>query len=352
MTITDMQQERIAIIGSAYRLPGDLDNDEMLWKALIDGKDLVTKVPEYSFSKAKFYHQNKNRKGKSYTFRAGVLSDYSSFDHAFFNISAKEAAQMDPQQFILLETTWRALENAGCDPASYRGSNCGVYVGVSSLDFAVSGGADASSSDMYSSTGSVVSIAANRISYFFDLKGPSMAIDTACSSSLVALHQACLSLKSGEIDSAIVCGVNYIRNPNFFITQSKAQMLSPEGKCKSFSNEADGYVRSEGCIVIVLKKLSNALAGNDFISGLILNTSVNSDGQTNGLPMPGEDAQFKLLLNTYRDIGINHDDLSYIEAHGTGTRIGDPIEVSAISRAIASKRQKPLPIGSIKSNIG
>ena len=190
-----MIDNKIAVVGAAYRLPGDIDNDDALWQALIDGKDLVTEVPENRFDKAKFYHSNQNRKGKSYTFSAGVLSDYNSFDYSFFGITAKEASQMDPQQHILLETTWRALEDSGCDPYAYRNTKCGVFVGISSLDFAVCGGADISSSDMYSSTGSAISIAANRISYFFNLKGPSLSIDTACSSSLVALHQACNAIK-------------------------------------------------------------------------------------------------------------------------------------------------------------
>lgn len=344
--------KKVAIIGKAFRLPGDIESDEALWNALSEKADLVTEVPEDRFNKLKFYHPNHNRKGKSYSFSAGVLSDYKSFDYSFFNIPDKEAVQMDPQQHILLETVWRALEDAYIVPSFLRGKKTGVYIGVTSLDYIAAGGADIASANMYSSLGSAISIMANRISYAFDLKGPSLTIDTACSSSLVAMHQAILSLKSGEIDSAVVGSVNNLSHPIFFIGQSKAGMLSPDGRCKSFSENANGYVRSEGCIVIVLKRLEDAIRDQDQILAVVLNSGVNSDGKTNGLPMPGESSQYELLEKVYGDINFDYSELDYLEAHGTGTKAGDPVEIAAISRAIAKKREHPLPIGSIKSNLG
>ncbi|HBM16689.1 MAG TPA: hypothetical protein DD381_10165 [Lentisphaeria bacterium] len=349
----DKMDKKIAILGYSFRLPGNLGTDEELWKALIDKKDLITEIPEERFNKSKFFHESKNKSGKSYVFKAGVISeDINAFDAAFFKMPNREVTQVDPQQKLLLMTTWEAFEKSAINPATVSGSNCGVYVGIGSADALTLGAADMSSQNMYSSLGGSNSIAANRISYFFNLKGPSLAIDTACSSALTALHQACLSIRSGETEMAVVGAVNVLFSPLTFIANSQAQMLSQEGRCNSFSNNAEGYVRSEGCISIILKPLEKAIKDGDLIKGVILNTTANSDGATNGLPVPSSSAQCALLKKAYSEIALDCNDISYIEAHGTGTKIGDPTETESISKALTSKRKKFLPIGSIKSNIG
>ncbi|HJO94110.1 MAG TPA: SDR family NAD(P)-dependent oxidoreductase [Victivallales bacterium] len=347
-----MNNTKIAIIGIAYRLPGNIENDDALWDALSQGKDLVSEVDESRFDKRIFFHNNVGAEGKSYTFDSGGISDVELFDAAFFNISSKEASSMDPQQRILLELSWNAIENAGLNAKRLKGTKCGVYVGMSHIDYELMKLNDLAGITPYSMTGLSHSIAANRISYFYDLKGPSMAIDTACSSSLVALHQACSALRSGEIDSAIAGGCSLHLHPSRFVGFSKASMLSPDGRCKSFDESANGYVRSEGCIVLLLKPLDKAVSDGDFIRGVILNSSVNNDGKTNGLPYPNVDAQYELLKKVYSEINLQPEDIAYLESHGPGTKVGDPIELEAISKALCSKRKTPLPVGSVKSNIG
>ncbi|MCP4177760.1 MAG: acyltransferase domain-containing protein, partial [bacterium] len=347
-----MNNTKIAIIGIAYRLPGNIDNDDDLWDALIQGKDLVSEVDESRFDKRIFSHNNIGAEGKSYTFDSGKISDVELFDAAFFNISSKEASSMDPQQRMLLELSWDAIENAGLNANELKGTKCGVYIGLSHIDYELMKLNDLAGITPYSMTGLSHSIAANRISYFYDLKGPSLSIDTACSSSLVALHQACSALRSGEVDSAIAGGCSLHLHPSRFVGFSKASMLSPDGRCKSFDDSGNGYVRSEGCIVLLLKSLDKAVSDGDRIRGVILNSNVNNDGKTNGLPYPNVDAQYELLKEVYNEINLESDDVAYIEAHGPGTKVGDPIELEAISRALSSKRKEPLPVGSVKSNIG
>jgi phthiocerol/phenolphthiocerol synthesis type-I polyketide synthase C len=347
-----MNGSKIAIIGTSFRLPGDINDDKTLWKALINEKDLVTEISHDRFDTSRFIHKRENREGRSYTFSAGVMSNYDCFDSKFFNMSKKEILAIDPQHRMLLEISWEAIENACIDPIHLSGSKCGVFVGISNVDRTFEATNDLASMGPYSMTGNAVSIASNRISYFYNFKGPSLSVDTACSSSLTALHLACASIKSGEIDSALVGGVNLLLHPMPFVGFSKAHMLSPEGRCKSFSNSAKGYVRSEGCIVFMLKKLTQAIDDGDDIKAVILNTGMNNDGKTNGLPMPSVDGQYSLLKSVYNEINLDPSNVDYIEAHGTGTGIGDPIETEAISKAIASKKNNKLPIGSIKSNIG
>jgi phthiocerol/phenolphthiocerol synthesis type-I polyketide synthase C len=348
------KKEPIAIVGMACRFPGGCDSPDKFWEILKNGVDLITEVNSNRWSKDYYFHPDPKSSGKTYTTAAGQLSDIYQFDPEFFGISPREAAQMDPQQRLLLQMSWEALENGGQIPANLAGTDCSVYVGISSLDYANNRMDDPNVADAYFMTGNTLSIAANRISYIYDLHGPSMAIDTACSSSLVALHQACSSIWAGESDSSIVGAVHLVLSPFPFIGFSKANMLSNDGRCKVFDAAADGYVRSEGGVVLYLKPLSQAKQDGDNIHAVIRGTSVNSDGNKSALTVPNGLAQTRLLHNVYSTAGINTNDIDYIEAHGTGTPVGDPIEADAIGKAIGNSRNGagPLRIGSVKSNIG
>lgn len=349
----DHKNQSIAIVGMAFRLPGDLSTPEELWDALVKGENLITEIDNTRFSTKKYFHSRKSELGKSYTFKSGILSKIDEFDAGFFGISPREAYQMDPQQRLLLELTWEALENGNQKPEQLAGSDCAVFIGIASSEHMFACNSD-TTADSYTMLGNCNSIAANRISYVFDLHGPSLSIDTACSSSMVALHQACKSIRNGEASSAIVGGVNFLLSPAAFIGFSKAMMLSPDGACKSFDKDANGYVRSEGCVVFYLKPLDVAIKNGDPIHGVILNTGVNSDGRTNGIALPSSTAQAALISQVHSQINLSPDDISYVEAHGTGTPVGDPIEALAIGNAIGKQRatHNPLLIGSIKSNIG
>jgi len=261
---------------------------------------------------------------------------------------------MDPQQRMLLEMTWEAFENAGLKPSAIKGSKCGVFIGISSVDYAMRFADDLGAVDSTVATGNTSCIAANRISYLFDFKGPSMSIDTACSSSLVAFHQACQSIAVGETTMAIAGGVSLLLHPYGFIAFSKASMLSRKGVCSVFDAAADGYVRSEGGGIFVLKDYEQALADGDPILAVVAGTNVNSDGKKTGLTVPSNLAQASLLTEAYAKAGISPNDISYLEAHGTGTPVGDPIEANALATALGKFRpkDKPLLIGSIKSNLG
>src|SRR5262249_37362681 len=269
-----------------------------------------------------------------------------------FGISPREAEQMDPQQRILLQLTWEALEDAGIRPSSIAGADVGVYVGASQTDYGHGFFSDYASADSHFATGTALAILANRISHIYDLHGPSITVDTACSSSLVAFHEAVEALRSGRIDTAIVGGINVIASPASFIAFSQASMLSPTGLCRAFSADADGFVRGEGGVVLVLRRLSHTQTSKNPIHGLVLATDVNSGGRTNGISLPSMAAQEALLQRIYSRASLNPDRLAFVEAHGTGTPAGDPIEATAIGRGLGRARSKVLPIGSIKTNIG
>src|SRR6267378_1805115 len=343
---------RIAVVGSAFRMPGT--EGDGLWEALLAGKDLVSCVESSRWAQEPYLHPRKNEPGTAYTFAAGSLGDIAGFDAAFFGISPREAEQMDPQQRVLLEMAWEAFEQAGIPPSSVRGSRCGVYVGLSSVDYAYRRADDLGAIDSTTMTGNASSIAANRISYVFDLHGPSMVIDTACSSSLVAFHQACQSIRMGECDAALAGGISLHLHPYGFIGFSKASMLSRHGRCGVFDADADGYVRSEGGGVVILKPLAQALADGNRILAVVAASGVNSDGRKSGLTVPSHDAQARLLREVYGRAGIAPADIDYFEAHGTGTAVGDPLETRAIGEAIGRLRSpnNPLPIGSVKGNLG
>ena len=345
--------EPIAIVGYAFRFPGDLDTDDALWQALKEGRDLVTEVPADRWATEELQHNRRKEPGRSITFSAGVRSRIDEFDAGFFGISPREAAWMDPQQRMLLELAWEALENAGQKPSDIAGADCAVYIGISSLDYGVRAMDDLASISPHYMTGNTLSIAANRLSYVLDLRGPSVSVDTACSSSLVALHHACNSLRTGEASSALVGGVSLLLHPYPFVGFTKAGMLSEYGQCRAFDASGAGYVRGEGGAVLMLKPLSKAKADGDEIHALILASGVNADGaQKTGITIPSAEGQQALMRAVLERSGINPPDIDYIEAHGTGTAVGDPVETAAIGAVYGRERTNPLPIGSIKTNLG
>ena len=343
--------EPIAIVGAACRLPGARDV-ETFWQMLVDGVDAVSEIPDDRWNKAQLYHPERGQRGKAYTFAAGVLGDVSRFDAGFFGISPREAVQMDPQQRLLLELAYEAVEDAGLDLATLAGEPVGVFVGGSSWDYLNLHVGDVSTTDAYSMIGITLSPLANRISYVFDLRGPSFTVDTACSSSLVALHQACEAIRGGQIGMAMVGGVSLLLAPQSFVGFCAASMLSPNGRCHAFDARADGYVRAEGGGMVALKPLGAALAAGDPIRAVIRGTGVNSDGRTTGFSLPNRDAQAALLEQVYGRFALDPADLAYVEAHGTGTPAGDPIEAGALGRVLGQRRSAPLTIGSVKTNIG
>ena len=343
---------RVAILGASFRLPSS--TRESFWADLIEGKNLVSRVAPERWAQDAYWHPRRSHLGTSYTFAAGSIGDVAAFDAEFFGISPREAAQMDPQQRLLLELTWEAVEHAGVPASRLRGSSCGVYVGVSTVDYSFRFADDLAAVDSAVATGTSSSITANRISYIFDLRGPSMAVDTACSSSLVAFHLACRSIATGECGQAIVGGVSLHTHPYGFVAFSKASMLSRQGACRVFDAAGDGYVRSEGGGVFLLKDYDQALADGDRILAVVAGSAVNSDGRKSGLTVPSVQAQAALLRHAYAEAGIAPSEIDYLEAHGTGTAVGDPVETHALGVALGQHRAKenPLLIGSVKSNLG
>ena len=298
--------KKIALVGYAFRLPGlTHQTAEGFWEALCAGANLVSEVDPSRWDKDSFLHPSKSNPGTAYTFAAGSLGDVSGFDAQFFGISPREAGQMDPQQRLLLELTWEAFENAGIKPSAMRRSRCGVFVGISSTDYAYRRTDDLASMDASTMTGNTASIAANRISYVYDLRGPSMAVDTACSSSLVAFHQACQAIRTGEADQCLVGGVSLHLHPFPFVGFSKASMLSKHGICNAFDAAGEGYVRSEGGGIFVLKDYDKAVADGDQIIAVVASSGVNCDGKTNGITVPSSEAQAALLEAVYAQAGIS-----------------------------------------------
>ena len=342
-----VQDGPIAVIGMACRLPGAPDV-RTFWENLAAGVDAVTDAGPGRWGEAAGLVDDQTPIHARW---GGFLEGVDQFDPEFFGITAQEAAVMDPQQRLLLEVAWEALESACIRLDVLSGSDTGVFVGISGNDYARLDLAEDAGRSPYDGTGNAMSIAANRISYLWDLRGPSMAIDTACSSSLVALHAACRSLQGAECGKAIVAGVNLLLVPDLNITFSQAGMMSPHGRCRSFDDAADGYVRSEGCVAIILKPLAQALADGDAVHAVIRGTAVNQDGRSNGLTAPNGPAQERVVAHALRRAGLRPDDIDYIEAHGSGTPLGDPIEVGALANVFAG-RSSPLPIGSVKSNVG
>ena len=346
----------IALVGIGCRLPGGVDSPEALWQLLSHGVDAVADVPADRWNIDEYYDPDPATPGKMSTRQGGFVNHVDQFDPHFFGIAPREAEQMDPQQRLLLEVTWEAFERAGIAPDSLSGSSTGVFVGMASSDYGqvqlTARGLDGL--DAYYASGTAHSIASGRISYLLGLQGPSITLDTACSSSLVAVHLACQSLRSGESNLALAGGVNLILSPENSITLSKYQMMSPEGRCKFGDASANGFVRGEGCGVVVLKRLSDALKDGNAILAVIRGSAVNQDGPSSGLTAPNGPAQEAVLRSALSNAGLAPADIGYIEAHGTGTALGDPIELQALGAVYGSahKSSSPLPVGSLKTNLG
>src|SRR5258708_21235123 len=339
----------------AFRFPGDLAVERDLWRALRRGADLVGRIGPERWATEVLQHPKRGEAGRSITYAAGVLSRIDEFDAGLFGIAPREGAWLDPQQRLLLELAWEAMEAGGQVPSRLARTNCAVFVGISGVDYGMRAMDGFSALTGHSMTGNTLSIAANRLSYVFDLHGPSVAVDTACSSSLVALHQACTSLRTGEASAALVGGVNLLLHPYPFIGFTKASMLSASGRCRAFDAAADGYVRAEGGAVVVLKPLDKALADGDAIQAVILATGINTDGgRKTSITIPSGEGQVELLKAVLERSGLSASEVDYVEAHGTGTAIGDPIEAAAIGEVYGRHRARgqPLPIGSVKTNLG
>ncbi len=346
--------EDIAIVGLATRFPGDLNTPDETWRALMEGRDAITDLPEGRWEEFLCEPRIAERVAKART-RGGYLSDIKGFDAEFFALSKMEADNIDPQQRMALELTWEALENARIPASSLRGEAVAVFVGSSNADYQNLALSDPSVTHPYAITGNSSSIIANRVSYFYDFRGPSVTVDTACSSSLVAAHQGVQALRAGEADVAIVGGVNALITPLVTVGFDEVGgVLAPDGRIKSFSQDADGYARSEGGGMLVLKRVSDARRDGDEILAVIAGSAVNHDGRSNGLLAPNPDAQADVLRKAYKDAGINPRLVDYIEAHGTGTILGDPIEADALGRVVGRGRaaDKPALLGAIKSNVG
>ncbi|QWA13521.1 acyltransferase domain-containing protein [Sodalis ligni] len=349
----DRRAEPIAVIGLACRVPG-ADTADGFWQLLAAQRDAVEEIPSDRWDNAAWYHPDPQMPGKLATRWGGVIAA-EAFDHDFFGISLEEARQMDPQQRIFLEVAWEALEDAGLTQQDLAGSQTGVFVGAVNYngDYARRVFSDIHRINAFSGPGVANSVLSGRLAYLYDLKGPNITIDTACSSSLVALHLACQSLRQRECDRAIAGGVNVITAPEFTLATSRMNLMAADGRCKPFDAAADGIVRSDGCGAVVLKRLSDAQREEDRILAVIRGSAVNQDGRTNGLTAPSGHAQTALIKQALSRAQTAPEDIGYIEAHGTGTRLGDPIEIAAISDALGEQAERyPCYVGSLKGNVG
>lgn len=347
--VEQAKSEPIAIIGLSCRFPGGADDPEAYWQLLMEGRDAIREVPAGRWDTSAFEKQGEEKP----RWFGGFLDGIDQFDPEFFGIAPREANTMDPQQRLVLEVTWEALERAGILPESLFNSQTGVFLGITTNDYAriaMSVGADAL--DVYTATGSALNVAAGRVAYTLGLHGPCMAVDTACSSSLTAIHLACQSLRNGESSLALAGGVNMLLSPEPFIMFSRWGMMAADGRCKTFDSAADGFVRAEGCGMLVLKRLSDAQASGDTILAVIRGSAVNEDGKSSGLTVPNGLAQQAVIRSALAAAKVQPAQISYVETHGTGTSLGDPIEVEAIGAVLGEGRTTPLTIGSVKTNIG
>ncbi|WP_156687792.1 type I polyketide synthase [Mycobacterium sp. Marseille-P9652] len=352
--VTARTDEPIAIVAVACRFPGAKD-PEAYWELLSGGVDAIREIPDDRFDVDEFYDPDPETPGKIYTRYGGFLDTIDGFDPEFFGISPREAVWMDPQQRLMLEIVWEGLERAGYAPASLRGSRSGVFVGVAANEYSQLLAANSVDTiEAHFITGNALNVIAGRVAFALGLEGPAMAVDTACSASLVAVHQACQALHAGDCDLALAGGVNVLLSPASIIATSRARMLSADGRCKTFDAAANGYARSEGCGILVLKRLSDAERDGDPILAVIKGSAVNQDGASSGLTVPNGGAQQRLIASTLARAGVAGRDVDYLEAHGTGTSLGDPIEVQAAAAVYGADRDPdhPLLIGSVKTNIG
>ncbi len=356
--IRDLQYKKtepVAILGIGCRFPGSCDSPDDFWQLLNQGVDAVSEVPKNRFLIDKYYDPDPDAPGKIYTKNGGFLGDVDNFDADFFDMTPREVISLDPKQRVLMEVTWEALENANIPSDSLYGESAGVFFGMSSYDFMMKQAKSLCPEDIdaYFSTGNAQCVASGRISYLLGLTGPCMSVDTACSSSLLSVHLACQSLRNNECNIALAGGINLILAPEISINFSRAKMLSRDGRCKTFDNSADGYGRGEGCGVIVLKRLSDAISQKDNILAVIKGSATNQDGPSGGLTVPNGPAQQAVIKEALKNADVTPDEISYIEAHGTGTSLGDPIEISALGNVFANhQKNRPLIVGSVKTNIG
>lgn len=345
--------EPVAIIGTGCRFP-KAKNPQAFWQLLRNGEDAISPMPEERWDVDNFYHPEPNTPGKMYARWGGFLEEVDKFDADFFGMCGDEVEHTDPQQRLFLEVAWEALENAGIVPSSLAGSQAGVFTGMCTIDYHRLLYKNFSCLGPHSSTGTTFCITANRLSYLLDLRGPSMAIDTACSSSLVTIHLACQSLRNRESDLCLAGGVNLILSPDSTISSSQTRMLSANGRCKTFDASADGYVRGEGCGVVVLKRLSDATRDGDNILALIRGSAVNQDGLSNSLTAPNGLAQQAVIRQALENGQVQPSEISYVNAHAVGTSIGDAIEFKALKAVLTKGREanQPCWVGSVKPNIG
>jgi myxalamid-type polyketide synthase MxaB len=350
----EQQREPIAIIGIGCRFPGGATNPDRFWQMLQNRVDGVTEVPKDRWNVDQFYGSDPDQPGKAYTRYGAFLDQIDQFDPEFFGISPREATAMDPQQRLLLEVSWEALEHGGIAPDRLQGSLTGVFMGMSWEDYAQFSAGDLTQVDAYSSTGTPRSFAAGRLSYVLGFNGPTLFLDTICSSSLLTVHLACQSLRSRECHLALAGGINLMLTPLAMVGCSKLKALATDGRCKTFDARADGYGRGEGCGIVVLKRLSDAIADRDPILACIRGSATNHDGKSNGLTAPNGQAQEAVLRQALANAGVNPLDIQYIEAHGTGTALGDPIEILALDQVLGQNRSAhmPLLVGSVKTNVG
>ncbi len=353
-TLERAKSEPIAVVGMGCRFPGGATDVASFWDLLRNAREGIVEIPRSRWAVDAYYDPDPDRPGKICARGGGFLQDIDAFDAAFFGISPHEAATMDPQQRLLLEVAWEALENAGHSPSALFNSRTGVFVGVGNNDYLRMQLARIEDIDAYVGTGNASSIVSGRLSYLFGLRGPSLTVDTACSSSLVTVHLAVQSLRARECDLALAAGVNLILSPEVSINFTKARMLAPDSRCKAFDVAADGYARGEGCGVAVLKRLSDALANRDAILGVVRGSAVNQDGRTLGLTAPSARAQGDVVREALANSSIAPHRVGYVETHGTGTPLGDPIEIQALGEALRDGRRPDgvLVIGSVKANLG
>lgn len=345
------KNEPIAVVGMDCRFPGGANNPEAFWKLLYNNEVGISEIPSNRWNLEDYYNPSQDVEGKIYTKCAGFIDNVENFDAGFFNISPREVMSMDPQQRLLLEVCWHALENANINPENLYETSTGVFIGISSFDYAARLRKAGKEVSRYVGTGNTLSVAAGRISYVLGLTGPSVAVDTSCSSSLVTLHMACQSLRNKECNVALTGGISLILSPEVTINFCEAKMLSPDGLCKTFDESANGYVRGEGCGIIVLKRLSDAIANGDNILACIKGSAVNHDGPSGGLTVPNGSSQKNVIKKAMENAGILPHEIDYFEAHGTGTPLGDPIEMDAIGTILKGIEKRAL-VGSVKTNIG